>query len=148
MARGAGPSLWYGAALAALRSPMLVSLLSRADRPLPGRCAQRRRMPMLAQRPRVRPTLAALLGGLLLAPALPAAAQTAPAQATAKPELGPVEELYKQRQYEAALRKADELKGAGELDADNEYWAARALRVMKRSALTCSISKSFARLWL
>ena len=114
---------------------------------------------MLLQSPLSLPCL--LLPGLLLlvptacvnaqTQSAPQAKPAAPATTAKAVELpkkpGPVEELYKQRQYEEALRKADELRGQKQVTAENEYWAARALRVLKRADESAArfrqISKEF-----
>jgi thiol-disulfide isomerase/thioredoxin len=99
-------------------------------------------MPMPSQSHLLRSSLA-LAGLLALAPATgfaqaqpkakdPHAGHSHARKPVIPPDAGPVEELYKQRQYEAAVRKADELRGAKQVTSGNEYWAARALRVMKR----------------
>jgi thiol-disulfide isomerase/thioredoxin len=66
---------------------------------------------------------------LLAAPALAAQAH---GDADAAEAPGPVEALYKERKYEEALAKADELKGAKRANPDSEYWAGRTLRVLDR----------------
>ena len=47
-------------------------------------------------------------------------------------DVGPVEALYKERKYEEAIQAADKLVAAKQVDPANEYWAGRALRVLKR----------------
>jgi thiol-disulfide isomerase/thioredoxin len=70
----------------------------------------------------------------------PATAQGKPAGNAAPTPVGkkpdnPIQALVKQRRYEVAVDKANELRAAsegGKGNADDEFWAARALRSLKR----------------
>ncbi len=88
---------------------------------------------MAAMNPALRPCLPTLI--LLFATlvaGLPSAAAAGPPTGAVVPEVGAVEEIYRQRKYADAVVKADELVAAGQVDPANEYWAARALRALKR----------------